>query len=393
MRRILPLTLLCAGASLSTQALAGNPCTIAGDSQLSFPGTNNPDVFGVTVDLNSSSGYGLSLCSPTNLDISWLTAYTFSDFNHDGFEDLMFGRTSNSGGEVQVFLNDKTGSGIVVLNAVLHTGAAAAPTAVDALDLNGDGLTDILTANGSDGTFTVMLNDGTGTFTSVKQYAAGSDVTVLAAADVNGDGHPDVVTESSKDQTVSVFLNNGDGTFAAPQTYPVGGPVATLSITDLNGDGRPDIYVSSLVEYGSAVLGPIVAADGSQKFLNNGDGTFAASAWQPISSGSSGSAGGSVTLSGGGVTVSVTSITGLFGSSGMQTPPITVASGTGKITFPAISTPATVTTSRGKSQPSGSKGSTGNASAGSGTTSGGGAMEWLSLAFMGLAWSRRRKRT
>ncbi len=275
MRRILPVTLLCAGTSLSTPALAGNICTQGGDPQISFPGTSNPDVFGVTVDSETGSGYSLYLCSPTTLDISWLTAYTFGDFNHDGWEDVAFGRTSNSGGEVAVFLNDKTGSGTVVLKATLPTGAGAAPTGVDALDLDGNGWDDIISANGSDGTFTVMLNDGTGAFPSVKQYAAGSDVTVLAAADVNvATGHPDVVTESSKDQTVSVFLNNGDGTFAAPTTYPVGGPVATLSITDLNGDGHPDIYVSSLVEYGSAVLGPIVAGDGSQKFLNNGNGTF-----------------------------------------------------------------------------------------------------------------------
>lgn len=389
MRRILPVTLLCAGTSLSTPTLAGNICTQGGDPQISFPGTSNPDVFGVTVDSETGSGYSLYLCSPTTLDISWLTAYTFGDFNHDGWEDVAFGRTSNSGGEVAVFLNDKTGSGTVVLKATLPTGAGAAPTTVDAVDLDGDGWDDIVTANGSDGTFTVMLNDGTGAFPSVKQYAAGSDVTVLAAADVNGDGHPDVVTESSKDQTVSVFLNNGDGTFAAPTTYPVGGPVATLSITDLNGDGHPDIYVSSLVEYGSAVLGPIVAGDGSQKFLNNGNGTFTASAWQPISSSS---AGGSVTLSGGGVTVSVTNTTGLFGSSGMQVPPIKVMSG-GTITLPATSTQATVTTSGGKSQASGGKGSTSNASAGSGTASGGGAMEWLSLALLGLAGVLRRKRS
>jgi len=392
MRRILPLTLLCAGTSLSTQALADNSCTIAGDTQLSFPGTSNPDVFGVTVDPNSSSGYGLSLCSPTSLDISWLTAYTFGDFNHDGFEDLMFGRSSGGFGAVDLFLNDKTGSGIVVLSATLPTGAAAAPTAVDALDLNGDGWTDILTANGSDGTYTVMLNDGSGAFTSVKQYAAGSDVTVLAAADVNGDGRPDVVTESATDKTISVFLNNGDGTFAAPKTYPVGGPVATISITDLNGDGHPDIYVSSLIEYGSVVLGPIVAGDGSQTFLNNGDGTFTASAWQAISSGSGGSAGGSVSLSGGGVTVSVTNIGGLFGSSGTQTPPITVASGNGQIKLPDTQMKATVVTNNGgKSQTPGS-GPTGGTKSSAPASGGGGDMEWLSLVLLGVAGVLRRKR-
>ncbi len=92
------------------------------------------------------------------------------------------------------------------------------------------------------------------------------------------------------------------------------------------------------------------------------------------------------------MTVSVTNTTGLFGSSGMQVPPIKVMSG-GTITLPATSTQATVTTSGGKSQASGGKGSTSNASAGSGTASGGGAMEWLSLALLGLVGVLRRKRS
>jgi len=387
MSRILSVVFLCAGTCLSTSALAGNPCTIAGDSQLSFPGTSNPDVFAVMVDLNPSSGYGLSLCSPTALDISWLTAYTFGDFNHDGFEDLMFGRSSSGVGAVELFLNDKTGSGIVVLSATLPTGAGAAPTAVDALDLNGDGWDDIVTANGSDGTFSVLLNGGNGAFPAVKQYAAGSDVAILAAVDVNGDGYPDVITESTQDQTVSVFLNNGDGSFATPATYAVGGPVSSLSVADINGDGHPDIYVTSVAELDIfAPAPPPSTAGGTQKLLNNGDGTFTASAWQPYSSGSSG---GSLSVSGGvDMTVTNTSLSQLLGGSGSQSSSVAVSSG-GTITLPAASTPATVTTSGGKGQTSGSTGSTSNAS---GTTSGGGAMEWLSLMLLGLAGGLRRKR-
>src|SRR6185312_299341 len=299
-RRLLPLTLLCAGTSLSTQALADNFCLLNGDPQVSFPGTNNPDVYGVTAPLEPGSSYGLYICAPADLDISWLTAYTFGDFNHDGFEDIAFGRSYHGVGGVELFLNDKTGSGTAVFDTLLFTGAAAAPSGVQVLDLDGNGWDDILTANGSDGTFTVMLNSR-GNFNSVTQYAVASDVALLAAADVNSDGFPDVVTESATDQSVSVSLNKGDGTFAAPTTYHVGGSVATLTVGDLNGDGHPDIYVSTFVHGGSAVFGAVTGTPGSQKFINNGDGTFTASAWQPATGGSS--AGGSVSISGAGVTV------------------------------------------------------------------------------------------
>jgi VCBS repeat protein len=392
MRRILPLTLLCAGASLSQSALAGNYCTKAvHDPQLTFPGTSKGEVFGVVP--NSEGSYTLNLCSSGALDISWLTAYTFADFNHDGFEDLLFGRSSNSGGAVKLFLNDKTGSGTVVLSATLLTGAGVAPSEIDTLDLDSDGSTDIITANGSEGSFTVMLNDGSGAFTSVKLYPVASDVAILAAEDVNGDGIPDVITESALDHTVSVSINNGDGTFAT-RTYPVGGSVATLTVGDLNGDGHPDIYVASAGVDTSFTLGPVTGTPGSQKFLNNGDGTFTASAWKSATNGSGAGAGGSITISGAGVTVTANSFVGMLGSGSTVVPPIMATSGTGQIKLPDPKLKLTVVTaSSGKGKTSTGTGSTGGSkSSATASSSGGGAMEWLGLTLLGLAAFLRRKR-
>lgn len=381
--RILALAFFCAGSLLSGTALADNTCTQqAGDPQLSFPGTSNGDVFGVKPDSNGDGGYGLYLCSPSDLNISWLTSYSFGDFNHDGWKDLMLGLTGNSGGQVDLFLNDKTGSGTVVLSATLPTGAGAAPTAVHALDLDGDGWDDIVTANGSDGSFSVMLNDGAGAFPSVQQYASGSDVALLAVADLNGDGFPDVVTVSVVDETISVSLNNGDGTFAAPAVYSVGNQGNFISIADIDGDGHPDILVTTNVIGSLGELGGNIGA--SLKLTNNGDGTFSVGNW--VSNGTfSGS--GDLNLSSGGVDLSISAagLALLMGDNGSVPPvesgSISVASGTGKITPPAA-VKTTVTKSDGTS-------TTGGPSA----SSGGGAMEWLSLTLLGLAGALRRKRT
>src|SRR6185312_15042820 len=364
-RRLLPLTLLCAGTSLSTQALADNFCLLNGDPQVSFPGTNNPDVYGVTAPLEPGSSYGLYICAPADLDISWLTAYTFGDFNHDGFEDIAFGRSYHGVGGVELFLNDKTGSGTAVFDTLLFTGAAAAPSGVQVLDLDGNGWDDILTANGSDGTFTVMLNSR-GNFNSVTQYAVASDVALLAAADVNSDGFPDVVTESATDQSVSVSLNKGDG--------------------------HPDIYVSTFVHGGSAVFGAVTGTPGSQKFINNGDGTFTASAWQPATGGSS--AGGSVSISGAGVTVTAGTGVGLLGGAGsVATLPVSVLSGNGQIKLPTITKVTVVTKSGSTGKTTAGTGSTGGStkSGAAASSGGGGVMEWLSLMLLGLASLLSRK--
>lgn len=376
MRRVLAVMLLCAGAALGTPAVAANSCLAqAGDNHLSLPG--KPYVIAVKPD--PTFGFALSICSPTDLDISWLTSYGFGDFNHDGSEDLMFGTTGTSGGGVEVLINDATGSGTVVLNSTLSTGAGAGPDEVQALDLDGDGWDDILTANGSDGTFSVMLNDGSGGFLGAQQYTMASDVAILAAADVNGDGYPDVITESSVDQTVSVRLNNGDGSFAAPVIYSLGGLVGSLSVADVNGDGHPDILVSS-----DAIVSLYQLSSGTGatvKMLNNGDGTFSVSSWAPDSS-----VGSTISLSGSGVDVTVSAVNlvatlGNLSGSQTSTGGVTVVSG-GKIKLPPASSPGTATSSGGKT------GSTGGKTAASG---GGGAMEWLSLVLLGIVGLLRRK--
>lgn len=371
MPRLLATVFLCAGTLLSGPALAGNIClTDAGDPNLSFPAGSNDYVFAVKPDGNG--GYGLSLCSPTALDLSWLTGYSIADFNHDGWQDLLLGVKSNSGGEVQLFLNDKTGSGTVVLSATLPTGAGAAPTVVATPDLNGDGWPDIITANGADGTFSVMLNDGTGAFPSVKQYAAGSDAPLLAVLDLNGDGRPDVVTVSTQDKTVDVFINNGDGTFAAPVTYSVDLQAGFLNVSDINNDGYPDITIA--------------ASSGAwAQLVNKGDGTFVVFEYLPGSIASGGNLGIS---SGVGVTVSTTDLSQLFAGTasqpavgGLSTGTIVATSGTGKIITP---TGQIKKTSSGSSTNSSSSGSS------SSSNGGGGTLGLLDLA--GLVYLTRRRK-
>src|ERR1019366_8755229 len=77
-------------------------------------------------------------------------------------------------------------------------------------------------------------------------YAVGSCPFSVSEGDFNGDGKSDVVTANECSGTVSVLLGNGDGSFQAQQAYATGSSPYALAVGDLNGDGKPDIAVTSL---------------------------------------------------------------------------------------------------------------------------------------------------
>jgi FG-GAP-like repeat len=60
-------------------------------------------------------------------------------------------------------------------------------------------------------------------------------------ADLNGDGLLDVVTLNGSSDDVSILLGNGDGTYQDAQYFAAGRFPATVTVVDINGDGKPDL--------------------------------------------------------------------------------------------------------------------------------------------------------
>ncbi len=172
------------------------------------------------------------------------------DFNRDGVPDLATANSNNSTYSVSVLLNK--GGGMFAGPTSYPVGPG--PFGFATGDLNGDGFPDLVTANVTDNTFSVLLNkgDGTGRFNPATSYPGGGGQMNTIVADINGDGHPDIVAANPYGNNIMVLLNQGHGTFGAPLICPnapaganVRGPLY-LAAADLNQDGKLDLVTANL---------------------------------------------------------------------------------------------------------------------------------------------------
>ena len=146
------------------------------------------------------------------------------------------------------------------------------PLSVTTGDFNGDGVTDLATANSYSDDVSVLLGNGDGTFAAQKKFAATNGPRCVTTGDFNGDGLTDLATANVNSDDVSVLLGNGDGTFEAPATYTVGSLPNSVATGDFNGDCVTDLATANYFNNLSVLLGV-------------GDGTFAAQVLYPAGDG------------------------------------------------------------------------------------------------------------
>jgi hypothetical protein len=183
-----------------------------------------------------------------------------ADLDGDGVADLVV--ANYTGNSVSVLLG--RGDGTFRPQVAYATGAG--PFSVAIGDLNRDGVPDLAVANYAGGTVSVLLGRGDGTFQPQVSYAAGGSAAAVAMGDLNRDGALDLVVANAKSAGVSVLLGQGNGTFQLPTGYATGASPMSLAIGDLNGDGVPDVVVANyggntvsvLLGYGGGTLHPQV---------------------------------------------------------------------------------------------------------------------------------------
>jgi hypothetical protein len=147
-------------------------------------------------------------------------------------------------------------------NSAVNYAVGAAPVSLQAHDLNGDGIPDLISVNSGANTVSVLLGNGDGSFKPEVEYPVGTAPISVVVADFDRDGIPDLAVVNSGSYNISILLGNGDGTFKAPISVSVAPhPPVALAVGDFNGDDIPDLAVVSSNQSVSILRG-------------NGDGTF-----------------------------------------------------------------------------------------------------------------------
>ena len=321
-----------AGAKAQFGAAPGSPFAAGSNPQSiavgDFNGDSKPDLAiaslaanSVTVLLgNGSGGFTPALTSPFAVGTAPQSIAT-GDFNGDGKLDLV---TANSGANtITVLLGNGSGKFTTAAGSPFSVGAT--PVFVAVGDFNGDGHADIVTANSADNTVTILLGNGSGAFTpaSGSPFAVGSSPQSVAVGDFNADGRQDLVIANSSANTVTVLLGNGVGGFAPASNspfatgaspifvavrglniltanssdntvtellgdglggftqslrspIPVGAKPIAVATADFNGDGVPDLVTANSGGNSVTVLSGVFAVGTSPQSLAiadfNGDG-------------------------------------------------------------------------------------------------------------------------
>jgi hypothetical protein len=115
-----------------------------------------------------------------------------------------------------------------------------------AVDVNGDGNLDVLTANFGSNTVSVRLGNGRGDFSGTTEVPVSNNPISVVAADVDGDGNLDLLAASLTGNRVSVRLGNGQGSFSGTTEVAVGESLRSAVAADVNGDGNLDLLTANL---------------------------------------------------------------------------------------------------------------------------------------------------
>lgn len=175
------------------------------------------------------------------------------DLNGDGRNDIV--SANYSGTSLSIFKNKSTRGSFGFGQQQVLT-VSGKPSSVRAADLDGDGKPDIAVASELT-TLSIFRNTTSGdsiTFASEQTYTTPNYAQGIAIGDLDGDGKPDLAVTSNQSNLVSIYRNTstpGTISFAAPQYFSTGSAPQSVAIADLNGDGFAELIVTNY--YGPSV--------------------------------------------------------------------------------------------------------------------------------------------
>jgi uncharacterized protein (TIGR03437 family) len=249
------LTVLLGDGAGGFAAAAGSPFTVGtapisvavgdfnGDGNADLVAANNGSNNMTALLGNGSSGFAVAPGSPFAVSAS-PQSVAVGDVNGDGRQDIVVASFGSS--FITTFLGNGLGGFTASPSGALVAGPF--PQAVVVADFNGDGKLDVATANSGNNTVSVFLGNGLGGYTQVggSPFAVGSSPQSIATGDLNGDGKPDIVTANVTGNTITVLLGTGSGVFtlASGSPFNAGAVAFSVAVSDVNGDGRGDVVTA-----------------------------------------------------------------------------------------------------------------------------------------------------
>ncbi|MFT5489908.1 MAG: hypothetical protein ACI8V5_000247 [Limisphaerales bacterium] len=191
--------------------------------------------------------------TPGNTTTTFITAdsqetydLATGDVNGDGLIDIV---AANGNQINRVYLNGGGGSFLVGQDVGVETDDSQA---IALADLDNDGDLDLVVGNFSDSVNRIYFNNGTGApFTGVIPVNLtddAHDTRAVLIADLNGDQFPDIIVGNDNQRNL-LYLNNGTATpfdgVAGQNISPDAAATKALAVADLDHDGLLDIVVGN----------------------------------------------------------------------------------------------------------------------------------------------------
>lgn len=188
------------------------------------------------------------------------------DLNGDGLSDLVSLNSvydKDAGETYQSIIIAMNGGQATFSEAIEYFSGTEKKDAL-AVDVNCDGFLDLVVSDMKQPKISVLFNQCDGTFSLQEEYDVPIEGVEMTTSDVNNDGWPDLILNSGYDQHIAIMLNQGQGVFGPLTKYPISCPdIRSVVAADFNGDGWNDLITANHATEAIGVL------------MNQSDGTFA----------------------------------------------------------------------------------------------------------------------